>query len=169
MKYSLLTPVVLALVLTGAGCSISSTTTPVAVQPAPAPIVTPAPAPVVPVYPEGPLPVRPRPAHNICDLNNHICVSETVINKEFISNVSVTGTAIAFENQFSWEVRNASGTAIFSGVLMAASPDIGQPGPFTLTAATPVATSTHVTLRFYEASPKDSSPINILDIPVTLK
>lgn len=169
MKRYILGPTTLALLLTGAGCSIRTTPSPVAVQPIPAPIAAPAPTPVVPTYPEGAMPVRPRPTHNICDLNNHICVSETLVNAEFTKNVSVTGTAIAFENQFYWEARNASGTALFSGTLMAASPDVGQPGPFTLKARVPVATSTPVTLRFYEAFAKDGSATNILDVPVTLK
>jgi hypothetical protein len=125
-------------------------------------------APIVLSYPEDPSPVRPRPSHEICDTKNFICVSETLVNKVFAGTASATGTAIAFENQFAWEILNASGTALFSGSLMANAPDMGQPGPFTLTATTPVASPTSATLRFYESSPKDGTPTHLLDIPVTL-
>ncbi len=166
MKHSLFASTVLALSLLGAGCSPSPS--PVAVQPTPIPIPAPTPAPAVPTYPEDPSPVRPRPTHEICDTKNFICVSEALINKTFTGSISATGTAIAFENHFSWELVNTSGTVLFSGSLTANAPDIGQPGPFTLSAVTPVATPLAATLRFYEASAQNGTPTHILNVPVTI-
>jgi hypothetical protein len=156
--------------LFGAGCAQTPTPTPV---PTPTPTST-APTPAststlsLPTYPEVQPVVRVRPAGMVCDTKNFICVPSSLVNSHVQSPVTASGTAIAFESTFQWKLLGPANQQIAQGTLMANAPDIGQPGPFTLSHAVTIPTSyTTGTLRFYEASAKDGSAIHILNIPVT--
>ncbi len=155
----------LCVTLLGAGCANNSTTPPV--QPAPAPIATP-PVVAAPSFPEIMPTVRPRPTGTVCDTQNFICVPSTLVNSLIQSPVTASGTAIAFENTFQWMLLGPANQQIAQGTLMASAPDIGQPGPFVLSQAVTIpAGYTTGTLRFYEASAQDGSPVHVLNIPVT--
>ncbi len=114
---------------------------------------------------------RAIPAGMVCDEESHsICVNASYSNALLTNPITVTGTAVAFESQFSWKLENGYGKVIEQGNVMAQQPDVGIPGSFTIrqfySALPPTATGT---LVLYEASPRDGSPIHILKIPVKLQ
>jgi hypothetical protein len=113
--------------------------------------------------------VRERPAGTVCDPQNFICVSETYQNTLLESPFTVTGTAIAFEQTFSWRLEDARGTKLAEGYSMTNAPDLGIPGPFTIRAfILTVPTTATGTLVLFESSPKDGSETHVLRIPVRL-
>ncbi len=133
-------------------------------SPTPSPVSTsPTPA---PTYPEDTNPVRPRPAHTVCDNKNFICVGSHLVNATLPISFVATGTAIAFENTFQWKLLDATDAVVAGGTLMTNAPDIGQPGPFALNYNLEALRSGPHTLRFYESSAKDGSPMHILNIPI---
>lgn len=155
--------------LLGAGCAQTPPQDP---GPSPAPTSTqPAATPpntvILPVFPEVPPVVRPRPSGTVCDTKNFICVSETLVQSLVQSPVTATGTAIAFENTIQWILLGPADQSIAQGFLTANAPDVGQPGDFSLSQAVsiPMGYATG-TLRFYESSAEDGSPIHVLNIPV---
>lgn len=145
--------------LVGAGCA---QTPPKGDEPTPTSTIT------MPDYPETAPMVRPRPTNTVCDAQNFICVPSSLVNSHVQSPVTTSGTAIAFESTFQWKLLGPAEQQIAQGTLMASAPDIGQPGPFTLSHPVTIPTGYSTgTLRFYEASAQDGSPIHILNIPVT--
>lgn len=152
--------------LLGVGCAMNSPAPVVHNNNPPVPVATTTIA--LPNYPETAPTVRPRPTDNVCDPQNFICVPSSLVYSHLQSPVHASGTAIAFENTFQWMLLGPADQDIAHGTLMAASPDIGQPGPFNLSQAATIPNSyASGTLRFYEASAKDGSPIHTLNIPVT--
>ena len=158
--------------LVGAGCAQTPpqgdeptpSPTPISTQPTTTPTSTPA----MPSYPETMPTVRPRPASTVCDPQNFICVPASLVNSQIQSPVTASGTAIAFENTIQWILLGPANQNIAQGFLTANAPDIGQPGPFSLSQAVTIPTGyASGTLRFYEASAQDGSAIHILNIPVT--
>ncbi len=158
--------------LVGAGCAQTPpqgdeptpSPTPISTQPT----TTPTSTSEVPTYPETMPTVRPRPANTVCDPQNFICVPSSLVNSHIASPVVASGTAIAFENTIQWTLRGPADQQIAQGFLTANAPDIGQPGPFSLSQTASIPSSyTSGTLRFYEASAQDGSAIHILNIPVT--
>jgi hypothetical protein len=162
----------LCVTLLGTGCTQIPPDTNTEPTPSPTPIstqpvVTPTSTAVFPDYPEVTPTVRPRPTDNVCDTQNFICVPKSLVNSRITSPVSASGTAIAFESTFQWKLLSPTDQLIAEGVLMAAAPDVGQPGPFNLSHAVTIPSSLATgTLRFYESSAKDGEPIHILNIPV---
>lgn len=153
--YSL--PVVLALLLLGAGCASRPTTQ--------APPLSP---PANMGYPEDMNPVRARPHREVCDTKNFICVDGSRVGAHLPINVHVTGTAIAFESTMQWKLENASGTVLGQGTLMTAAPDVGQPGLFTLATNRPITPGTATgALSFFEFSAMDGSVVHLLTLPVS--
>ncbi|MBP9762200.1 Gmad2 immunoglobulin-like domain-containing protein [Patescibacteria group bacterium] len=158
--------------LLGAGCAQTSpnpdteptvSPTPISTQP----VVTPTSTSTFPEYPEVAPTVRPRPTDTVCDAQNFICVPRSLVNSRIASPITASGTAIAFESTFQWKLLSPTNQLIAEGVLMAAAPDIGQPGPFNLSQTFTIPNSLATgTLRFYESSAKDGLPIHLLNIPV---
>ncbi len=159
--------------LVGAGCAQTPpqgqeptpSPTPISTQPTTTPTSTAA----MPDYPEASPTVRPRPTGAVCDPQNFICVPSSLVNSYVQSPVTASGTAIAFENTIQWKLLlGPADQQIAQGFLTANAPDIGQPGPFSLShlVTIPSGYSTG-TLRFYESSAQDGSPIHILNIPIT--
>ena len=185
---------VMTLLLVGAGCTSKKVTIPTTPAPqAPSEVVTekptgiPAPTPIDSnsastvvdnptgsdvrnpvVYAEDKEPLRPRPAGEICDTKNFICTSSSLVYSEIGSTFSVTGTGVAFENTISWRIEE-EGKIIAKGFTTADAPDIGQPGPFTITASDIGASSKVVHLIIFESSAKDGEPIHELRIPLRRK
>ncbi len=113
--------------------------------------------------------VRSKPIGALCDAQNFICVDASTSDALLDNPISVTGTAIAFENQFDWELRDPNGQLIEQGGLMAYAPDAGQAGPFMLRHFfTTTTTATTGVLIFFDPSAKDGTPTNVLRIPVRL-
>ncbi len=156
--------------LLGAGCATPPSATP---NPSPTPATTtqtaptPTSTPIAPIFPETPPTVQSRPTGYVCDPQNFICVPRSLVNRHITSPIVASGTAIAFESTFQWSLLGPANQLIAEGTLMAAAPDIGQPGTFNLSQAITIPVGyTNGTLRFYESSAKDGSPIHILNIPV---
>lgn len=86
-----------------------------------------------------------------------------------IDIIGFSGTSTAFENQISWSMVDASGTAITQGSIYVHSPDAGIPGPFEVNASLPTEKITvdHGELRVFEASAKDGTPTHVVIVPVT--
>lgn len=154
----------------GAGCAQTppQSPPPASIPSSTPPVISSTTTLTIPTYPEVMPTVRPRPTGTVCDTQNFICVPASLVNSQVQSPVSASGTAIAFENTFQWKLLGPADQQIALGTLTASSPDIGQPGPFTLShlVTIPSGYSTG-TLRFYESSAQDGSPIHILNIPVT--
>lgn len=146
---------------------------PVAAEPSKPVEPTPQPAPesAQPVEPTSTAPIvlRLRPPGQICDDGNFICVSESYLNAALTSPFVVTGTAVAFEQQFAWKLEDANGNKIGEGSVMTHAPDAGVPGPFEMREFlfhTPKTATGKLALLEYSA--KDGSPIHVLTIPVKL-
>lgn len=88
-----------------------------------------------------------------------------------IDNPSVvTGTSTTFESNILWKMTDADGAVVSQGYTTIASPDVGVPGPFTMTMFYDVAPKTATgTLTVYEASAKDGTPIHDVSIPVRFR
>lgn len=80
----------------------------------------------------------------------------------------VAGTANTFEAEFRVSVRNAAGKVIADQGVMATSGS-GTRGTFRATVPYPAGHAGKGTIRFYEPSAKDGTPINVIDVPVTLR
>lgn len=147
---------------------------PVAVEPA-KPEPTPAPVPAQPIEPTSTAPVvlRPVPAGQICGEGNFICVSSAFVELTHASSLpnpfSVTGTAVAFEQQFAWRLEDANGQTVESGSATTHAPDAGIPGPFEIRQfLLHVPTTATGTLVLFEPSAKDGAPIHVLKLSVEL-
>ncbi|MFA6429565.1 MAG: GerMN domain-containing protein [Patescibacteria group bacterium] len=119
--------------------------------------------------------LRARPTGTICDAENAICVDTSYLNRQMADPIMVTGTAIAWESRFAWQlVYDASGmeaTLIDVEGVPTDAPDMGQPGPFQIRAFLPWINAklpAKATLVLFEPSPKDGSPTHVLRIPVLL-
>lgn len=158
--------------LIGAGCANTPpqgdeqtpSPTPISTQPT----TTPSSTDLTVLFPETAPTVRTRPLTDVCDPQNFICVPAALVNSQVVSPVTASGTAIAFESTFQWTLLGPANQNIAQGTLMASAPDIGQPGAFNLSQAVTIPSGYATgTLRFYESSAQDGSPIHILNIPVT--
>lgn len=80
-----------------------------------------------------------------------------------------SGTTVAFENVVSWNVVQSDGKIVASGTAYVNSPDMGQPGGFSVKAFwDTIPTTVTGTLNVFEASAKDGSPIHAVAVPVEL-
>ncbi len=113
--------------------------------------------------------IRERPAGMLCDAENFICMSETYLNRALESPFVVTGTVLAFEGQFVWELNDASGNHLEGGTAMSSASDTGMTGSFEIRSFLLTLPKTASgTLVLFESSPKDGTPIHELRIPVGL-
>jgi len=94
-----------------------------------------------------------------------------------VSNpIHVTGEARVFENVVSWRLKDAAGKVLTSGTTEAASPDMGQFGPFDFYAVVPAPSypsdppliDKNITLEVFWASAKDGSDADLVFIPLKL-
>lgn len=94
-----------------------------------------------------------------------------------VSNpIHVTGEARVFENVVSWRLKDATGAVLTSGATEAASPDVGQFGPFDFYAVVPAPshpsdppmTDKNITLEVFQASAKDGSDADLVSISLKL-
>lgn len=94
------------------------------------------------------------------------CVNELITNPMSVKGV---GTGI-FENTMIVDLLNEDGSLIKRTIVMPNSPDIGLPGPFSesISWTLPVGAEKG-TAKFYSDSPKDGSPIHVVEIPVRFK
>lgn len=116
-----------------------------------------------------PVIARPIPEGMICDETHSICVRKEDAEANPANPIVVRGSGIAFENTISWELRDGLGALLHRGFTTANAPDVGKPGDFEVKAflSEPMKTATG-TLRVFESSAKDGSPIHEVNVPVQL-
>jgi hypothetical protein len=96
-----------------------------------------------------------------------ILVTSPVIGREVSSPIRVAGTANVFEAVVSISVLDARGNEIVTTFTMATC-GTGCRGPFREAVRYTVDETQPGTVRVFESSAMDGTPINIVDIPVTL-
>jgi hypothetical protein len=112
-------------------------------------------------------PIRPAPVGMVCDSLNFICIDPSFANATLTSPFVATGTAIAFENQFSWHLFDGKGQELDEGMTMTNATDAGQPGEFQIREFLLTVPSTATgTLELHEHSAKDGSEIHVVRVPV---
>ena len=83
-------------------------------------------------------------------------------------SVFVSGLARVFENQFLVQVTDAAGRILAQELAYAHAPDVGQYGDFSLTIALPSSASGTLNIKAFDSSPKDGSPLGLVEIPITI-
>jgi hypothetical protein len=99
----------------------------------------------------------------------NIIVYEPRVNQSVGREFVLRGIARVFESQLNWEITNSSRTERFlSGSAMAAAPDAGKFGDFSLTIILPpdVKDGDPILLRVLDYSAKDGSEENLVEIPL---
>ncbi len=81
---------------------------------------------------------------------------------------AVAGTADVFEAVFRIEVRDSAGSVVFASAVKATS-GTGTRGTWTITPALSGAKPGVGSIRVYEPSAKDGSPIHVVKVPVTIE
>ena len=173
MRYLMLTALA-ALVALGIACSSddttsSSQTATATHSPAVTATATPTHSPTAST--SAPTPT-PSPAPSVCQTNpNPATSAQTVVNQPapnalVTSPVTVSGQIAAFEAQFNIAIKDASGADITT------QPGHSQQGqtlsPFNESVAFTVATQTPACLWVFDLSAKDGSPVQVVQVPITL-
>lgn len=96
----------------------------------------------------------------------NIVVTSPVAGQSVEMPMVVAGRARVFENSFAWRVRDGDGDVIAEGHGMAASPDVGQFGPFQERVFYPAPDSPEGRVEVFEYSARDGSEINKVIVPV---
>ena len=100
-------------------------------------------------------------------LSPAILIESPAIGQTVGSPFTVTGTANTFEAVFQLQILAANGQVLLSQRVQASS-GTGTRGTFTAILAPPADAHGPATLRALEYSAKDGTPINIVDIPLSL-
>lgn len=82
---------------------------------------------------------------------------------------AVSGVARAFEATVSWRVRDSGGREVAKGFTNASMGSSPLWGTFTFQAQLPATVSGNVTLDVYQASPRDGSDTNKVEIPLQVR
>ncbi len=101
------------------------------------------------------------------DLLPAIVVDGPVIGASVSSPVAISGTADVFEAMVSYRILDENGKIVAQGTTMA-SCGTGCRGDFSVHVSYVVAHDQRGTIELFEASAKDGSPTNVVDVPVTL-
>jgi hypothetical protein len=96
-----------------------------------------------------------------------ILVVSPQIGDQVSGTITIAGTADVFEAVVSISILDAQGDEIASTTTMATC-GTGCRGDYSASVAYTLDTTQHGTVRVYEASAKDGTPINVVDIPVVL-
>lgn len=84
------------------------------------------------------------------------------------SPLTITGSANAFESQFSYRLKDCRGPIITEGIITAEG-EMGTMPPFSQTITfTPSRNPLDATLEVYEISAQDGSEINLFQVPLRL-
>ncbi len=111
--------------------------------------------------------LRDLPIGMMCGAQNAICM-DAGARLEIVGNpIVVTGTAIVFEQQFSWKLDDASGTTLLEGSTMTHASDSGMAGPFSIRIhLVTIPVTPTGTLSLFERSPQDGAIIHELRVSV---
>ncbi len=96
-----------------------------------------------------------------------ILIESPAIGDVVTSPITVTGTANTYEAVFQIQVIDAGGHAILTQRVQATS-GTGTRGTFSSAITLPADLHGAATLRAFEYSPKDGSPINTVEVPITV-
>jgi hypothetical protein len=116
--------------------------------------------------------VSPDPQEEQAPLNEsgaNIQVTEPDRNDEVGLPLTITGYARVFENSFHYRVKDADGTVLADGHAMAAAPDSGKFGPFSISVMYQAPKGKTGTVEVLNFSAKDGSEENKVTIPVRFK
>lgn len=110
--------------------------------------------------------IKARPTGAVTASTN-ITVSSPRPNQVISSPLIISGTARTFEGTVNYRLKNSVGEIIKEGNTIAASPEMGQFGPYSaaLKFNTPVYTIIG-TLEVFQYSAKDGTPIDMVIIPI---
>jgi hypothetical protein len=113
--------------------------------------------------------LRPQTRADFADVLPAIVVESPAIGARVSSPVTVSGTADVFEAVVSIAILDAHGRVVSSTFTMATC-GTGCRGNYSVdvTFKSPSFKTQRGTIQVFEASAKDGSPINVVDIPVTL-
>src|SRR5205809_771106 len=95
-----------------------------------------------------------------------IATDSPVIGAAVSSPVAISGTADVFEAVVSYRILDENGKVVAQGTTMA-SCGTGCRGDFSVHVSYVVAHDQQGTIELFEASAKDGSPTNVVDVPVT--
>lgn len=101
--------------------------------------------------------------------STNIRVSSPVPYQDVGLPIVIQGEARTFEQSFAWRIRDEDRSILVEGHGMTNAPDVGQFGPFTVTASYPQPKGTHGTVEVFEYSAKDGSEVWTVAIPVNFK
>ena len=82
-------------------------------------------------------------------------------------SVLIRGAARVFENQFLVQLVDASGKVLAQESAYAHAPDAGQYGDFAVTLEIPLSASGTLSVKAFDPSPKDGSPLGFVEVPLT--
>lgn len=104
---------------------------------------------------------------NYEQLSPAVLIEAPVIGETVSSPITVTGTANTYEAVFQLQILDANGQVVVSQRVQASS-GTGTRGTFSAVLIPSASVHGPATLRAFEYSAKDGSPINIVDIPISL-
>jgi len=116
--------------------------------------------------------VTPTPVPNVCLRNpdpataNVLVVDRPLPNTSVISPVTVSGRIVAFEAQFNITIFDTAGGRIAD--VPARSQEGQVLSPFSQDVAFSVSTPKFACIWVYDLSPRDGSPINVVQVPLLL-
>lgn len=102
----------------------------------------------------------------VASKEGNIIVSSPFDGQDVGNPLTIKGQARVFENQFAWRVRAADGTILATGSGYASAPDVGQFGPFTISAAYSKPNTRTGIVEVFNYSPKDGSEVDVVRIQV---
>lgn len=106
------------------------------------------------------------PVHNE---STNIKVSAPEAYTGVASPLTVQGEARVFENVVNLRLKDANGQTLVESTATAASPDVGQFGPFTASLTFTATPGTTGTLEVFTTSAKDGSEVDKVTLPVTFR
>jgi germination protein M len=101
------------------------------------------------------------------DMAPAILVESPAVGDTVSSPVHISGSANTFEAAFTVDLLNAEGVVVAEKQVMATS-GTGQRGTFQVDVPFTVGQAGNATLKVFEQSAKDGSPINVVEIPIRL-
>jgi hypothetical protein len=84
------------------------------------------------------------------------------------TNLTIKGTANAFENQFDYRIKDCNNETLATGFVTAEG-EMGQNPPFERTFSIQKQNSADIYIEFYEQSMADGSETNLTQLPLRLK
>lgn len=117
---------------------------------------------------EGLVLTSPQTRRDLEDVQPPILVENPAFGAVVAQSFVASGTSNTFEATHQLQVLDSTGTKLFDTFVTATS-GTGERGTWQKQVDLPAATKGSVTVRVFEVSAKDGSPIGLVDIPVTVR